>query len=381
MKLPILRKIYDRRKRAKDGKPGKVEIEVYLNNKRKYISTGVSVLPEEWDGNEVCNRADAFALNRSIERQMEPIREAIGRMAASGEAFSLGALGVQMQRKRLTGSFIDYVEDKILHRKDIAESTRRAQMKIVAALREYKGISQFSDVTLRNVKGFDQWLHGKYTNQCTVHGYHKTLKTYVNAAILDGLLGESPYSNLKIKRGQPQRRRYLEMSELRKIESFQTEVGYINRARDLFLFQCYTGLAYSDMETFDFRKVEKRDGKYILYNQRRKTGVEYYVVLLQPVVDILKKYDFKLPIISNAKYNQALKYVAAIAGLNFNLTSHCGRHTFATWALNQGVRLANLKTMLGHSDTKTTEIYAKILKKTVEDDFAMLDRKIKARKK
>ena len=92
---------------------------------------------------------------------------------------------------------------------------------------------------------------------------------------------------------------------------------------------------------------------------------------------ILEKYGYELPKISNQKYNAALKAVAAGAGIKFSLTSHCGRHTFATYCLNHGVSIETLAPMMGHSDIKTTQIYARMVNKTIESAFEGLEESLK----
>ena len=152
----------------------------------------------------------------------------------------------------------------------------------------------------------------------------------------------------------------------------------IDRIRDLFLFQCFTGLAYADFEKFNFEKdVEERNGKYIVSDRRKKTNEDYKIVLLTPAIEILKKYDYKLPIISNQKYNVSLKVVAQYAGIDKNITTHMGRHTFAVFALNNGVPIEIVAKMLGHTNIRTTQVYAKVLNSEVEKGFDLLESKIR----
>lgn len=107
---------------------------------------------------------------------------------------------------------------------------------------------------------------------------------------------------------------------------------------------------------------------------RLKTEENYFIVLLSPAMEILRKYDYVLPIISNQQYNLRLKIVADYAGLDRNLTVHMSRHTFATMCLNNGVKMENVSKMLGHTNVRTTQQYAKVLNAEVEKDFEMLER-------
>lgn len=141
---------------------------------------------------------------------------------------------------------------------------------------------------------------------------------------------------------------------------------------------CYTGLAYADLAKFDFVKgVENRNGKYVIADRRKKTNEDYFIVLLSPAVRLLKKYDYKLPIISNQQYNIMLKVMAQYADINKNITTHVARHTFAVFALNNGVPIEVVAKMLGHSNIRTTQLYAKVLNSEVEKGFDLLERKLK----
>ena len=163
--------------------------------------------------------------------------------------------------------------------------------------------------------------------------------------------------------------------ELKKVKDAQIYSETICRVRDLFIFQAYTGISYADLAKFNFKRdVQKRGNKYVILDIRLKTEENYFIVLLSPAMEILKKYDYVLPIISNQQYNLRLKIVADYAGLDRNLTVHMSRHTFATMCLNNGVKMENVSKMLGHTNVRTTQQYAKVLNAEVEKDFEMLER-------
>lgn len=377
MSFPTIRFLFDRRKKSGPDKPGYVEIEIYHQRRRKYINTGVSILPSQWSNEgKVKNHPMAFALNRQLEEAAAPIRKHIQLVIQRGEEFSLSSLSQDMKRADHGGSFVDYVENRIKERKDIREITRKKQRKIVTALREFSRIQTFSDVTTAKIRAFDSWLRTRTTNNNTINAYHRLLRTYVNMAIAEGLLAENPYLGVKVPRQSAATIRYLDAEEIARIEAVETEDRTVMKVRDLFLFQCYTGMAYGDVSTIDFTQLEKKDGKYFLNRRRHKTGVPFRVVLLSPAVRILEKYRFRLPLMTNQKYNIYLKSLAAYAGLRCSLTSHCGRHSFATFCLNNGVSLEILKEMMGHTDIKTTELYAKMLDNSVKDAFSELEKKI-----
>lgn len=375
MSNPVLRFIYDRRKKASKSAEGKVEIEIYYKRQRKWISTGVSVFPSQWDeARGVVKRPDAPMLNRHLQKIKTPIELLIANIIRRGEEFSFERLRENRLTKTSSHSLLDYIEEKICARGDIRESTRLSQFRIIGALRRWGKMKYLKDVSKQNILHFDSWLHEKYTKQQTIYTFHKILKTYLNYAVKEDLIDKNPYTGVTIDRGVRQSIRYLTPKELEKVNEMFIPTGATSRARDLFLFQCYTGLAYADLSGFDFSDVEERDGKFIVRGRRQKTGIEFYIILLPPAMKILRKYNFRLPLVSNQKYNKALTEVGKKAGLKFKLTSHCGRHTFGTWVLNQGIPIEVLKTMMGHADSRTTKIYAKVLNESVESAFEILEK-------
>ncbi|NPD92332.1 site-specific integrase [Xylanibacter muris] len=154
--------------------------------------------------------------------------------------------------------------------------------------------------------------------------------------------------------------RFLTEDEIKMIEEATMPTDSINKVRDLFLLQCFTGMAYGDLMDFDFKKVVESKSQYILYGKRRKTGVDFVVVLLPKAMEILKKYDYKLPRITNEQYNMWLKIVADASGVNKPIASHYERRTCGMYLLNHGFPIEVVVKVLRHASMKTTEsVYAK----------------------
>ena len=181
----------------------------------------------------------------------------------------------------------------------------------------------------------------------------------------------NPYDRLKgkFKRGDRERIDYLTEDEMDAFASLHPVKGSrMAVARDLFVFQTYTCLRYSDLALFDARYITEIKGMKVYIRKAKKTNKQFTVPILPPAWDILMKYEGKLPIISNVKYNLYLKNVAQAASLDIKLTTHWARHTGATLLINEGVDSKIIKKICGHSSTKITEqIYAKLLDETVVD--------------
>ena len=188
---------------------------------------------------------------------------------------------------------------------------------------------------------------------------------------------ESEEDSGEFDRGDSEKIEYLTEAEIAAFESLHPMQGtQAAAARDLFVFQLYTGLSYSDAQAFDISDYKEVDGKWINTGTRIKTGVPYVNQLLPPVIEILQRYGWQAPKILNSDYNKCLKILAAAVGIETRLHSHLARHTFATRMLRMGVKIENLSKMLGHTNITQTQKYAKVMAQSVHDDFEMVAKKL-----
>jgi integrase len=199
-----------------------------------------------------------------------------------------------------------------------------------------------------------------------------------------GLIMSNPYNALRgeFAKGEKENTEYLTEEEMKAFESIHPVAGTeMALSRDLFVFQMYTGLSYSDAQSFDISQYKKIDGKWRRTGERIKTGVPFVNMLLPPAVEVLERYGMKIPKISNENYNRNLKALGMCAGISIPLHSHLARHTFATFMLRNGVKIENLAKMLGHADISRTQRYAIVLAESVHEDFAMIEEKLKGKKR
>lgn len=375
MKYPSLRFVFDRKHVATKKKRGLVQLEVLSEGKRKWIGTGVKLYSDQWnDRKKVINSAEMLQLNQRLDEMMRVIQDWINELIRKKETFEFEKLDTFLKYVNHSENYIEFLERRINERNDISESTRQSHQVLISSLKEFGGITYMSDLTVQNIKLYDNWLHGKGYSQPTIHNYHKRNKVYIHEAMAMGFLKDYPYSAVVVKRGKSKNRKFLYQEELDKIRNAKIPTESIRRVRDLFVFQSFTGLSYADLAKFNFKRdVIEHDGKYIINDVRVKTEENYYIVLLSPALEVLKRYNFELPIISNAQYNLRLKLVADYAGLDKNLTTHMARHTFATLALTKGVQLKVVSKMLGHSSIKVTEEYATILNEDVNKGYELFE--------
>jgi len=206
------------------------------------------------------------------------------------------------------------------------------------------------------------------------------MKAYINKAIAEGRINiqESPYLKFKTKRGNNNDRKYLTKEELDIIEEKNFGDESIGIIRDLFLFSCYTGLAYIDAAKLTEDNIYKESDEFWIKIKREKTEQETVIMLLPKALAIIEKYkDYKagrlLPYITNQRMNGYLKEIANRCEIKKKLTTHVARHTFATTVtLMNGVSLEVVQKMLGHASIKTTEIYAKIVNSRIKNEMEKL---------
>ncbi len=363
MRYPTLRFVFDRKKTATKKHKASVQIEVLSERKRKYIGTGVKLYSDQWDERKkVINSMQMLELNRALDEQIRIIQDWVNELIRKREPFDFEKLEKFIKFSNKSENFIEFIERRIEERQDITESTKKTHRTFSESLRLFERITYFSDLTKENITIYDDWLHEKGYSQPTVHNYHKRMKRYINEAIKFELIDKDPYSGLHFERGKHQIRKYLTEDELKKIIEAEIPSKTVRQVRDLFVFQAYTGISYADLAKFDFKKdIAKKNGKMVIHDVRQKTEETYFIVLLSPALEVLERYKFILPVISNQQYNLRLKIVADYAKIDKNLTVHMARHTFATMCLNNGVKIENVSKMLGHSNIKTTQEYAKVL--------------------
>lgn len=380
MSIPKVRLVFDRKKVASKEKKGLVQIEVLHRRERRWIATGIKLYKNQWDDRKhVVNSLDAIRYNDELHKQVSNIETWLFDTFGQGlKDFEWEELDKWKNVTKNSSSFIDFANNRIESRKDIRESTRKTQRKLIKSLMDFGKIKNFSDLAKANIIAYDKWLHEQYGNLSTIHSYIKFLKIYVNDALKMELIDTDPFVGLKFKRGDPRYDKFLTEEEVEAVMTATMPTEGINKVRDLFIIQCYTGLAYSDLMTFDFSKSVKRGNNYVLTGKRTKTNEGYYIVLMPVVMDILKKYDYKLPRMSNAQYNLRLKIVADAAGIDKAISSHWGRKTCGYILLNNGFSIEAVAKVLGHADIKTTQTtYAKILDKTLDKAFDELSERLK----
>lgn len=372
MNIVQSRVVFDRKKVATTTHAALIQIEVRHNAQRRFFTTGVKVYKNQFKNGRVVGRADAEQLNNRINTQLREIADVVDSLNEQKQTFSFAYLDSLLHGYKPSPSFIDFMAARIEQR-PMAESTRTQHRKVLRFLTdEYTAIRLFSDLTTPNIILLDDYLHrrrlpdGTHMMQTTIYGYHKIIKAYINDAIRLEITNDNPYSRFTAQRGTHRPRTILTLAEIENIRNYQTTSMLQRKVRDLFIVQCYTGLAFADLYTTDFSAITQIGDNYLLQDTRQKTGTPFTILLLPPVMDVLARYGGTLPHLAYDVYNRNLKLVTALAGVQKQISTHIGRHTFATTiAMAAGIPIEVVSRMMGHTHISTTQIYAKVLPENV----------------
>ena len=233
------------------------------------------------------------------------------------------------------------------------------------------------ELNLNFIQSFHSFLRidkGMAQNSSTKH--LKLLKKIVNLAVANSYMTTNPFITYKIER-EPVEIDFLDEEELRKIINFDTPLPRLERAKDMFLFGCFTGLSYIDIKTLAPEHFEKDNtGRIWIKKRRVKTGVLSRIPLLPIAKLILDKYkggEKLLPIQDPADINKYLKDIAILCDIKKRITFHTSRHTFAsTVTLANNISLEVVSKMLGHTNTRMTNHYAKLIDKCIGEQMDKL---------
>ena len=275
--------------------------------------------------------------------------------------------GIRQNSISVYGLFDKFME-KQLEKKDVGLITQAIYVKYRCTIRYCKEAMQtdkmLSDLTTTDMEDIYKYMLRKMSNNSAIC-YMRKLKTILIYAIREGYISTNPIT-FKFHKDKVEKEP-LTLEEVRRIRTVKLGSKRIENIRDLFILQCYTGLAFRDMSCFSEKDIKiDKDGKEWIVKERIKTGITALIPILPVVKEILVKYNYHLPTLTNQKYNSYLKEIQDICGIKKTLHSHLARHTCGTLLLNAGVDMLTVSKVLGHSSTKTTEaVYAKLLPETI----------------
>ena len=398
--------VYPNKQRVKDGLCA-LYVRVYIDGKRSEFATSHYISEKNWDSIKM--RAlpvdkNATLLNAYFENVKSNFNKLFIAAAANGELISAQELrnrflGKEVEDKPTHKTILeafDYhnikIEEQVKIGKVVPKTLTRYKItknKVKAFMKhQYKKADMpLPELRLRFVTEFEHYLLTIDKLQSnTAHKYIKNLKKIMNMSVGLDWIPSNPFNNFRCSYTSPERQ-VLTQEELNLIMNKDIHIERLAEVRDVFIFCCYTGFAYSDAYKFERDALTIGiDGEYWLSTNRQKTGTRESVPLLPIALEIIQKYQDHeyckeynklLPVNSNQRYNAYLKELADICGIKKKVTTHIARHTFATTVtLANGVPIETVSSMLGHNSIRTTQIYAKVVEKKVSEDMLMLKAKL-----
>lgn len=380
-KSPQVSFIFDRRKTATPTVKSSVELRITYNYKQKYISTGIMLYSTQWKNGKIVNCPDIMQISQTLDKLLMDVRQVIYEMMER-DNIDIFAIPVELERKkRVPITFIEYCTVRAGIRKyGRKKDSQERYDRFIRLFTEWGKIKYFEDLTDKNIISYDKYLSDKGMKAYSKwNNYHRFINGFILDAIKEGLMTRNPYEWVHIckEKSRTGIDKYLTFEEFKKIKVTPMPTPCLERVRDLFVFQTYTCLRYSDLAAFDSRRVQEIKGVPVYLGDSIKTTKRFTIPLLTPAIEILHKYEGRLPIISNVKYNLYLKSVAQAAGIDKKISTHWARHTGATMLLNEGAEMKIITKVCGHSSTRITEqVYAKLLNETVVDAIQEISDKL-----
>jgi site-specific recombinase XerD len=382
---------------------GYIMVRITLNGKRAEIATGHKIDLEKWNSSSGCvkgNKEEARTINTSLINIRDTLNSLFTQLCSNKDLhltvdlIKNTYLGKSAKQYTLLEVFKFHNEQMKAHLgKEFAAGTYeryQTTLKLLQAFIKYqygKEDISLSELKYAFITDLEFWFKTvRKCNHNTTIKYITNLRKIINLAISNEWIQHDPFAKFKVSLKEV-KRECLSAEELQAIERKTFKIGRLDQVKDIFVFSCYTGLAYADVEKLSPQHISKGvDGKYWVFIDRTKTGTSSAVPLLSAAQSIIDKYkdhpeamnkDRVFPVISNQKMNAYLKEIADVCGIDKKLTFHIARHTFATTVtLTNGVPIETVSNMLGHKNIKTTQVYAKVVQRKVSSDMEALENKI-----
>jgi len=390
--------VYFMMKKTRKDKEGLSPIVCYIsvNAERVQFYTGKKIKVSDWDGDKQLVKGkseDSKLINEYINQLRHKIFEKELELMEKGYMITASLLKdavnekvEAIKNKTLMQVFNDYQKIRLpLVGKTIVKDTYDDNALTGRYIKEFmKTELKRDDIYLHEVKnnfiqGFHSFLLGTKNNKQNSCSKHlKFLKQLMNIGVANGYIQYNPLQTYKVER-EPVEIDFLDYDELQKIINFTTPLKRFERTRDAFLFGCFTGLAYIDIKTLRKEHLETdAQGRTWIKKKRQKTGVLSRIPLLPMARLLLEKYqdwpgDMIMPIQDCTDVNENLKDIATLCGINKHVTFHTSRHTFAsTVTLANNISMDVIAKMMGHTNTRMTARYAKMVDDAIADQMDKL---------
>jgi len=387
---------YQRTDKIDKANTAPVFMRITVNGERAEIATNRRFDVNKWsNGKAIGNSTESKNLTNYLLSLREKVYDIYRYLLDRNEIISASHIkqryqGIGANSLTLIDAFENHNEQmKKLVGKDYSIATLKRYRTTLRHIQEFlKKTYNINDIFLTELKYqfiTDLELFLKTERKCdhnTSIKYIKNFRKIINNAVKNEWLIKDPFDKYTCRLKEVERG-FLNEDELQALESKQLSINRIDVVRDIFVFACYTGLAYAEVYKLSKEHLMKGiDGEMWINIRRTKTDNKSMIPLLPKAAEIIEKYkeisnNLLLPVISNQKMNAYLKEIADLCGITKTLTFHLARHTFATTVtLTNGVSIESVSAMLGHKSIRTTQIYSKVVELKVSNDMAELKKKL-----
>lgn len=360
-------------------------VSISINSNRQWVQTKFRAKPEEF------KKAMSSPKDHPIKRYISTLRQTFDDIQSDLMVAGIPVTAPNLKKYYVEGGVnravsFDEVANEYLtlqaqrvgaKNNPITQDTYNRYVKTVSMFKEANSLTGTESVRIidnAHVRRYIVWLGEKYDN-ATSCNYLQKLKALFKYAFENARILIQPFAGIKIKKGEKDEIKYLTEDEVERIRTKDLHCERLEKVRDVFVFACYTGLGFADISILEPSDFKTNNQNQVYISKRRvKTGLYFTVPILPVPLEIAKKYNYQLPVISNAKTNAFLKEIQTLCGIELNLTYYVARHTAAVYLLNNHVPIETVSRVLGHKEgSKETKTYAKFLNQTVFDDFLDLD--------
>jgi site-specific recombinase XerD len=393
-----------RNDKLKNGK-APIYARITVNGDITHFALKQWIDPNSWDIRKGGGKGKAES-TKAINNGLEEVRMALGncyqQMQLKGKHITPDAikdafLGTDREEPNTLVRLVEYHNEQAKHTLQASTLkhylvTQRYLIKFLEKNFRKRSIL-LTEINYKFIADFDSFLrahqpvgHQKPINNNGVMKHMVRLQKMINLAIRLEWMSNDPFKNYKIKIHKVDKD-FLNLSELQAIEEKEFSIERLQIVKDIFVFCCYTGLAYVDLLNLsDKHIVQGIDNELWIKTHRQKTNIPVNTPILPKAVLIMEKYlnhhrsaklDQIFPVFTNQKVNSYLKEIADLCGIKKNISFHIARHTFATTVtLSNGVPIETVSKMLGHTKISTTQIYARVIEQKISDDMALLRKRL-----
>lgn len=335
----------------------------------------ISKLPKNAEHKTV--KGDCEELNRFILQKVSDFNRFMLEQGRLRISVTPERVKLFMAMGRIQNFYTFWDEQMDLMKPQLKSSTMFSYENTKKILMEFKPHLEFGDFNLELIRKFDNYLTTVRNNHTGgKYNRHKNLKAILKQALRSKLIDENPYQYFKVEAAKGNRMR-LSLEELKVLKNLTLpdEHRNLEKVKDMFLFGCYTGLRFSDMQNLKWKDIDFAESKIEL--TMVKTSNNIRIALIPDVIQILqnlRKYQLResyvFKRITNQAMNRSLKVIMGLVGTKKRITFHCARHTFATIHLEVGTNIYQVKDLLGHQSIADTQIYAKNLQESIDNSMA-----------